>query len=107
MVEQEESFSDYLAAYRELLLEVIKRRGPITGEYRETVHTTWKRSFDAVAAAAPAAGALLRLSAFFAPDAIPYELIVEGAPELGEPLASALIRELDTAPVLVRFLRSL
>ena len=90
MVEHEEPFAVYLAAYRALRLKLLDEMGPVAGEYPETVRTTWKRSFDAVAAASPASIALLRLSAFFAPDAIPYELIVEGAPELGEPLASAL-----------------
>ena len=90
MVEHEEAFSVYLAAYRALRLKLLDEMGPVAGEYPETVRTTWKRSFDAVAAASPASIALLRLSAFFAPDAIPYELILEGASELGEPLASAL-----------------
>src|SRR5271166_6563601 len=63
---------------------------PVAGDYHEIVRTTWKRSFDAVAAASPASIALLRLSACFAPDAIPFELILEGASELGEPLAPAL-----------------
>ena len=85
-----EAFSVYLAAYRALRLKLLDEMGPVAGEYPETVRTTWKRSFDAVAAASPTSIALLRLSAFFAPDAIPYELIVEGASELGEPLASAL-----------------
>ena len=90
MVEHEEAFSVYLAAYHAVRLKLLDEMGPVAGEYPETVRTTWKRSFDAVAAASPAAIALLRLSAFFAPDAIPYELILEGASELGEPLASAL-----------------
>ena len=90
MVEHEEAFSVYLAAYRAVRLKLLDEMGPVAGEYPETVRTTWKRSFDAVAEASPASIALLRLSAFFAPDAIPYELILEGASELGEPLASAL-----------------
>ncbi len=90
MVEHEEMFSVYLAAYREERLKLLDEMGPVAGDYPETVRTTWKRGFDAVAAASPASIALLRLSAFFAPDAIPYELILEGASELGEPLAPAL-----------------
>ena len=90
MVEHDESFSVYLAAYHTLRLKLLDEMGPVAGEYPETVRTTWKRSFDAVAEASPAAIALLRLSAFFAPDAIPYELILEGASAFSEPLASAL-----------------
>ena len=91
MVKHRESFSVYLAAYDKVpQVEMIEKVGPIGGEYYKTVRTTWKRSFDAVAGCSPASIELLRLSAFFAPDAIPYKLILEGASELGEPLASAL-----------------
>ena len=90
MEEHEEPFTVYLDTYCEERLKLLDEMGPVTGEYPETVRTTWKRSFDAVVEASPASIALLRLSAFFAPDAIPYELILEGASELGEPLAPAL-----------------
>jgi tetratricopeptide (TPR) repeat protein len=90
MVEHEEAFAVYRAACRALRLKLLDEMGPVSGAYPETVRTTWKRSFDAVAAASPASIALLRLSTFFAPDVIPYELIVEGASELEEPLAPAL-----------------
>ena len=88
MVEHAEPFSVYLDAYRKSRLELLDGMGPVAGDYPETVRTTWKRSFDAVAMASPTASSLLQLSAFFALDAIPYELILEGASELGEPLAS-------------------
>ena len=93
MVGHEEPFSVYLTAYRALRLKLLDEMGPVAGEYPkypETVRTTWKRNFDAVAAVSPASIALLRLSAFFAPYPIPYEVILEGASELGEPLAPAL-----------------
>jgi tetratricopeptide (TPR) repeat protein len=90
MVEHEEAFYVYLDAYRKSRLELLDERGPVAGDYLETVRTTWKRNFEAVAAESPASIALLRLSAFFAPDTIPYELILEGASQLGSPLASAL-----------------
>ena len=90
MVEHGNRSPSISTAYRALRLKLLDEMGPVTGEYPETVRTTWKRNFDAVAAASPASIALLRLSAFFAPDAIPYELILEGASDLGEPLAPAL-----------------
>ena len=55
MVEHEEAFSIYLAAYRAERLKLLDEMGPVVGEYPETVRTTWKRSFDAVAKASPAA----------------------------------------------------
>ena len=92
MVEQEKPFSVYLASYRILRLKLLDKMGPVTGypETLRTIRTTWKCSFEAVAAASPASIELLRLSAFFAPYPIPYEMILEGASELGELLASAL-----------------
>ena len=91
MVEQEKPFSVYLASYRILRLKLLDKMGPVTGypEILRTIRTTWKCSFEAVAAESPASIELLRLSAFFAPYPIPYEMILEGASELGELLASA------------------
>ena len=57
MVEHEEAFAVYLAAYHTLRLKLLDEMGPVAGEYPETVRTTWKRSFDAVAKASPAASA--------------------------------------------------
>ena len=55
MVEHEEAFAVYLAAYHTLRLKLLDEMGPVAGEYPETVRTTWKCSFDAVAKASPAA----------------------------------------------------
>ena len=92
MVEHAEAFAAYLAAYRHLRPKLLDKMGPVTGypESLRTIRTTLKCSFEAVAAASPASIDLLRLSAFFAPYPIPYEMILEGASELDELLASAL-----------------
>ena len=42
----------------------------------------------------------MRLSAFLAPDAIPFELLSRGAPELG-PEVGAVLRQADDAPLVV------
>jgi tetratricopeptide (TPR) repeat protein len=83
-------FADYLAEYRALRLEQLEKHGPEAGDHPETVRTTWAKSFAAVRAQSEAAAALLTASAFLAPEAIPEELLIAGAPELGEPLAGAL-----------------
>jgi tetratricopeptide (TPR) repeat protein len=83
-------FADYLAEYRRLRLALLEERGPVAGGYPETVRTTWTKSLAAVRAEAEAAAALLTASAFLAPEPIPEELLIAGAPELGEPLAGAL-----------------
>ena len=62
----------------------------MAGDYPEAVHTTWTKSFEAVKSKSAAAADLLTVSAFLAPDRIPYEILVKGAPHLGETLAAAL-----------------
>lgn len=75
--------SDYLDLYRMHGVELLKRRGMMVSDYPDPVATTWALSFERIERASPAAAELLRLCAFLHPDAIPEELITEGAPELG------------------------
>ena len=59
-------------------------------DYTESVATTWSLSFQRVKDQLPAAIDLLRFCACLSPDAIPEELILEGAPVLSpllQPLA--------------------
>jgi hypothetical protein len=59
--------------------------------FRTHPFATWSLAFEKVEQANPAAADLLRLCAFLAPDAIPEEIITEGAADLGpllEPTAS-------------------
>jgi tetratricopeptide (TPR) repeat protein len=56
-------------------------------EYPRSVAATLLLSFKRVEQRNPAAADLLRLCAFFAPDAIPEELLTKGARELGDVLA--------------------
>ena len=85
-------FAQYLADYRRLQIELLEKYGPVTGDYPETVRTTWNKSFAAIRTKSEAAAELLTISAFFSPNAIPYELIIRGAREIGEPLSSALLK---------------
>jgi len=55
-----------------------------------TVAAVWAASFTRVEQESPAGAALLKLISFFAPDAIPLELISGGAKHLPEPLAAAV-----------------
>jgi tetratricopeptide (TPR) repeat protein len=89
--ETQSSLSDYLNLYRTQRLALLKRRGGIASEHPESVATTWSLSFEKVKQANPAAVELLSFLAFLSPDAIPEEIITEGAPDLGpslRPLAS-------------------
>ncbi|HLK56723.1 MAG TPA: NB-ARC domain-containing protein [Chthonomonadaceae bacterium] len=90
------SFTDYLAAYHRLRVELLEKHGPVTGDYQETIRTTWSKSFTAVREKSEPAAELLTISAFFAPEAIPYDLLLGSASELGEPLASQLTEASNT-----------
>lgn len=83
------SLSDYLHLYQARSTVVLKERGGFDTDYPESVATTWSLSFEKVTQADLAAAELLRLCAFLYPDAIPQEIITEGAPHLGFALQSA------------------
>ncbi|HJY84694.1 MAG TPA: FxSxx-COOH system tetratricopeptide repeat protein [Candidatus Binatia bacterium] len=91
--------SDYLGLYRAHGAKLLKRRGAMVSDHQDPVATTWALSFEKVEKVSPAAAELLRFCAFLSPDAIPEDLITEGAPELGpvlEPVAADPF-ELNTA----------
>ncbi|HEU5375396.1 MAG TPA: tetratricopeptide repeat protein, partial [Ktedonobacteraceae bacterium] len=76
----------YLKRYHQRQIHLLKRRGGISSEHPEPVTMTWSLSFEKVRQASLEAADLLRLCAFLAPDAIPEELLIEGASELGSTL---------------------
>lgn len=82
-----------LASYRQLYQAqhqaLLQWRGGFAGtSHPESVATTWSLSFEKILHTNLAATELLDLLAFLAPDAIPEEIITEGASELG-PLLKA------------------
>ena len=81
--ETNESVSNYLSIYQEQRAELLHRRGGLVPGHPDSVATTWSLAFEHVEGANPAAIELMRFCAFLAPDAIPEELISEGAPYLG------------------------
>jgi hypothetical protein len=82
-------FQDYLASYQRQRLTLLNKAQPKTGEYPASVAKTWALNFQEVEQD-PVAADLLRLSAFLSPDAIPLELLTEGASQLGPVLAESL-----------------
>lgn len=84
------AFTSYLTAYRSRRLELLSKGRPKTGDYKESVATTWSLNLEAVAAESAASAELLTYSAFLAPDNIPFELIVKGSDFLGGPIEVAL-----------------
>lgn len=83
-------FADYLNSYRKQRLKRLEKGKPKLGSYPDSIATTWALNLKQVQTTAPAAGDLLRFSAFLHPDAIPFALFTQAAAELGEPLATAL-----------------
>lgn len=77
------SLADYLRLYATHRKELLARHSRFLIDYPETVATTWSLSFLRVEQQSPAAADVLRLCAFLAPDAIPEELLMHGAAELG------------------------
>ena len=84
------SLQQYQQIYQRHRQELLKEHRSLVVDHPEPVATTWSLSFQRVAERSAAAADLLRLCAFLSPDAIPEELLTEGAKELGEPLASAV-----------------
>src|SRR5690348_4316306 len=82
------SLSDYITLYNTERAELLKERGSFALDHPESVVTTWQLSFEKISATNPAAGDLLHFFAFLSPDAIPEEILTEGASELGPTLQS-------------------
>ncbi len=83
IIERKASFRRYLETYRIRGLKLFEARSPAFGQYNKSVPTVWLANFEAVEEDSPAAADVLRLSAFLAPEAIPFWLLIRGAPELG------------------------
>jgi tetratricopeptide (TPR) repeat protein len=85
--------------YQTRRARLLQRRGGLVPDHPDAVAATWSLAFEKVEQANPAAADLLRLCAFLAPNAIPEEIITEGAADLGpvlEPVASDAV-DLDEA----------
>jgi tetratricopeptide (TPR) repeat protein len=83
------TLAHYLDLFEKRQYDLMQEGEPST-EYPTTVATTWNLSFQSVEAENPAAAELLRLCAFFAPDAIPLKMLIDGADELPESLAATV-----------------
>lgn len=100
LMAQKARFQDYLVSYNKRRLKLLQESGPITGEYTESVATTWAMNFLEVEKVSQASSDLLRMSAFLSPDSIPLELIAKGHTKLGDALSTALA-EVDEDPLLL------
>jgi tetratricopeptide (TPR) repeat protein len=101
-----ESLSNYLQIYQQGRAALLKRRGGLKPPHPESVATTWSLALQQVERAQPAAIELMRMCALLAPDAIPEELIVEGAASLGpvlQPVATDRTRLNEVLAALLRY----
>src|SRR5712692_1193736 len=100
------SVSDYLQRYLQRQAVLLKRRGGSGKDHPEPVATTWSLSFERVDQLDPLAAELLRCCAFLAPDAIPEQMIIDGASELGtllQPIAENVLLLDEALGTLLRF----
>src|SRR5450755_1400697 len=77
----------YLQTYQKHRQTLLQERRSLVEDHPAPVATTWSLSFQRVEEKSPAAADLLRLCAYLAPDAIPEEILTEGAEHLGDQLA--------------------
>jgi tetratricopeptide (TPR) repeat protein/transcriptional regulator with XRE-family HTH domain len=77
------SLSDYFDLYQARREPLLEWRGDLALDHPAPVARTWSLSFEKIRRANPAANELLKICAFLAPDAIPEEIITQGAPHLG------------------------
>ena len=90
------ALADYLVLFRRRRADMLARGEP-TG-YNKTVASTWALAFDRLQQIAPGAVGLLRLLAFYAPEAIPLRLLLQPRPELAGRLGGEVVPVL--APLL-------
>jgi hypothetical protein len=101
------SFAAYWRSYQKKRLQLLEKEQPQVGNYPDSVATTWAINVEAVKANSLAAADLLNLSAFLAPDNIPYELLIGGREHLGELLSEALTDAVEDELVLPELLEEL
>jgi tetratricopeptide (TPR) repeat protein len=92
-------FADYLEEWEKDRAGLIGWYDAQTMRYPAPVAITWKKTFDQLG---PTAGALLRLTAFLAPDPIQIEMFEKGEEfmrQAAELLAEETNRETDSAPL--------
>jgi TIR domain/AAA domain len=94
----------YLDLYRHYRPEIQRHLHGVAPDYRKPVAFAWNIARDMVEQQNAAASELLRLCAYLAPDAIPYEIFTEGAIALGPVLGpvAANPMALDRAIALLR-----
>jgi tetratricopeptide (TPR) repeat protein len=87
--------AEYVALYQQYAFELLQRRGIALHHHPSSVVTTFALSFARLKERNTAAVELLELCAFLHPDAIPEDLLIDGASALSPVLQAALSNPLD------------
>jgi tetratricopeptide (TPR) repeat protein len=98
--------SQYVSLYSKSRKELLQRRGRFPLNHPDSVAATWSISFQQVQEENPAAAELLYLLAFLNPEAIPEDIIRQGAREPGSALsivAHDLLSINDCIELLLRY----
>lgn len=82
------SLTNYLCRFQDQHKKLLDMRGGFDFDHPASIKATFSSSFEKVEKISPAAVELLRFCAFLYPDAIPEDLIINGASELGNTLQS-------------------
>ena len=82
------NFKDYLNRYKEVKLRLLKQQHAtalsLEAQHRLSTHTTWVMNFEYVKERSPAAAKIMRISAFFESEYIPFNVINRGSPECNQ-----------------------
>lgn len=85
------SLGDYLNEFRQNRLKLLAKVNPQTGNYNETIATTWLMNFQEVAKVSEASAELLRVTAFLKDSTpIAFEFLIDAADRLPKALRSSI-----------------
>lgn len=97
--------SGYFDLYRNHAVDLLRLRGTLDTGHPDPVVSTWALSFENIQKTNLAAAELLKFCAFLHPDAIPEEVLREGASELGSVLGVVASDELALNHAISEILR--
>ncbi|MBI4752510.1 MAG: tetratricopeptide repeat protein [Acidobacteria bacterium] len=97
LAEKELTPADYLRHFEKRKAKLLKERGTITKDHPLSVWVTFTDAFTAIKEQSEAAGELVVLCAFLAPDNIPDAIFRDGAEYLGDILGPVAADEVEFA----------
>ena len=95
------TLANYLQRYQVRRMKLLSMRGGFAFDHPAPVTTTFSSTFERIEKSSQTAMELLRFCAFLHPDAIPEELIMQGAAELGATLQRVAVDPLSLDATIV------